>query len=102
MFYAKNIYGNKICARCGNMSDMLTKDHFIPKSCRLPVNEEGNLVAICENCNKEKGCSIVLPSWYEMLSADQQNKLLRYMRYARSYILDVCEDEEILQVVRDL
>lgn len=101
MFYAKDYEGNKICARCG-VKKALTKDHFIPKSCRMRVNEEGNYVAICEECNKEKGSSIVLPSWYEKLAQEQQNKLLRYMKYARSFILESCEEESILRVVQEL
>lgn len=40
MFYAKDILGNKVCARCGVGNKALTKDHFIPKSCRLWVDEE--------------------------------------------------------------
>lgn len=38
----------------------------------MRVNEEGNYVAICEECNKEKACSIVLPTWYEKLAEEQQ------------------------------
>ena len=102
MFYAKDYFGNVICARCGMQNAVLTKDHFIPRSCRMRVNEEGNYVAICEECNKEKGCNIVLPTWYVWLEEEQQNKLLRYMKYARSFILTSCDDEEILELVRSL
>lgn len=102
MFYAKDYFGNVICARCGMRNVVLTKDHFIPKFCRMRVNEEGNYVAICEKCNKEKGCNIVLPTWYTWLEEEKQNKLLRYMKYARSFILTSCDDEEILELVRSL
>lgn len=102
MFYARDCFGNVICARCGARNVVLTKDHFIPKSCRMLVNEEGNYVAICEACNKEKADKVVLPNWYEYLAEEQQTKLLRYMKYARSFILASCEDEEILKLVQEL
>lgn len=102
MFYAKDSLGNKICARCGVAGVKLTKDHFIPRACKMPVDGEGNFVAVCEACNKEKDCRIVLPSWYERLAKEHQTKLCRYMRYARSYILSVCEDESIIELVKNL
>ena len=102
MFVARNIFGNKICARCGKGNVSLTKDHFIPKSCGMNVNGEGNYVAICRNCNQEKANKVVLPEWYEFLQAEQKEKLLRYMRYARSYVVKYVEDEEILKVVERL
>ena len=88
MFIARNIYGEKICARCGAGYIPLTKDHFIPKSCKMNVNEEGNLVGICKQCNQEKANKVVLPEWYVFLKDEQREKLLRYMRYARSYVLE--------------
>lgn len=96
MFVVKNAKGETICARCGRIGK-ITKDHFIPKSCGMTVSEEGNYVGICENCNQEKGNKIVLPTWYRFLSKEQQEKLVRYMRYARSYILQKCDDEEIIK-----
>lgn len=102
MFYVKDSMGNVMCARCGVSGIPMTKDHFIPRACRMPVDGEGNFVAVCEKCNHEKGCSIVLPSWYQYLKEEQKQKLFRYMRYARSYILEKCEDEEILEVVKEL
>ena len=41
MFFVKNEKGEYICARCG-CGGKITKDHFIPKSCGMTVNEEGN------------------------------------------------------------
>lgn len=103
MFYAKDVLGNIIiCARCGATKEVLTKDHFVPRSCRMRVNEEGNYVAVCEECNKEKANRIVPPNWYEYLGEEQKNKLFRYMKYARSFILTSCEDKEILELVRNL
>ena len=102
MIKARDNFGFQICARCGKIGEKMTKDHFIPKSCKMNVNGDGNLVEICETCNKEKGCMIVKPEWYQFLSKEQQNKLLRYMRYARSYILTHTEDEEILEFVKQL
>lgn len=102
MFIARNIYGDKICARCGQMCERLTKDHFIPKCCRLTVNEEGNYVGLCSDCNREKADSIVLPEWYTYLSEKQKEHLLHYMRYARHFIFEHCTDEVILQLVQHL
>lgn len=102
MLVATNEAGYTICARCGKIGERLTKDHFVPKSCRMNVNEEGNYVGLCESCNKEKGCRVVKPDWYVFLSEVKRKKLLRYMRYARSYILANVEDEEVVDFVRKL
>ena len=101
MFFAKDPSGIKICARCGKY-DKLTIDHFIPQSCRMTVNESGNYVAICQACNRKKANSIVLPSWYTFLTQEQQSKLTRYMRYARSFVISHTDDEEIIEFVRSL
>ena len=101
MYFAKDAIGIPICARCGKYGK-LTKDHFIPKRCCMNVNEEGNYVAICESCNREKGCCIVLPSWYRFLNEEQKHKLTCYMRYARSFIMLNTEDAEILEFVNYL
>lgn len=77
MFIARNENGN-ICARCGRQNVKLSKDHFIPKSCKMNVNEEGNY---------EKANKVVMPDWYVFLAEEQKEKLLRYMKYARSYVL---------------
>ncbi len=101
MFIVKNACGEKICARCGRVS-VLTKDHFIPKSCRMMINEEGNYAGICGDCNKTKADSIVLPDWYLYLSKAQKEGLNRYMKYARSWILGHCTDKDILDHVKQL
>lgn len=101
MFYAKDQTGDTRCARCGKYDD-LTKDHFIPKSCRMTVNEEGNYVGLCVTCNREKADTVVLPSWYRFLDNEQQNKLNRYMRYARSWILEHSTDKEVLHYIKTL
>lgn len=101
MKIAKDEHGYSICARCGKR-DTLTKDHFIPKSCRMTVNEEGNYVGLCVLCNREKADKFVLPSWYIFLSTEQQNALNRYVRYCRSWINSRCVDPEILVYVNEL
>ena len=101
MFIAKDKLGNEICAHCGQMSK-LTRDHFIPKSCRMNVNHDGNYVGVCEKCNREKADSIVLPSWYQYLNETQMNALRRYMKYARSYIISHCIDSNILEYIYKL
>lgn len=101
MFIAKNQFGDDICAHCGQMS-VITKDHFIPKSCRMNVNHDGNYVGVCENCNREKADRIVLPSWYQYLNETQMNALRRYMKYARSYIISQCNDSDILEYIHKL
>ncbi len=101
MFVAKDVMGFERCAKCGTY-DKLTIDHFIPKSCKMTVNEEGNYVKICRECNQEKANQIVLPSWYTYLDENQQNKLCRYMRYARGYILEHTDDEKIIKYVKRL
>ena len=101
MFVVKDVMGYERCARCGKC-EKLTIDHFIPKSCKMTVNENGNYVKICEACNHEKANKIVLPSWYTYLDENQQKKLHRYMRYARSFILAHTDDEEIIEYVKKL
>lgn len=101
MFFVKNEKGEYICARCG-CGGKITKNHFIPKSCGMTVNEEGNYVGICEKCNREKGDDIVLPSWYSFLPRGQQEELRRYLRYARSYVLQKCKDEEVEKYLREM
>ena len=101
MFIARDENG-KICARCGMMNEKLTKDHFIPKSCKMNVNEEGNYVAICKKCNEEKANKVVMPDWYLFLADEQKEKLLRYMKYARSYVLENIDDEELAEQIRRL
>lgn len=101
MFIAKNNFGDKICARCGRIIK-LTKDHFIPKSCRMTVNENGNYVGLCEECNREKADKFVIPSWYTYLTEDQKESLNRYMRYSRSWIRSNCNDHDILSYMEKL
>ena len=101
MIIARDSSGKALCARCGRYVK-LTKDHFIPKCSRMNVDKPGNLVGICEKCNREKGNRIVLPEWYLYLKCEQRSSLYRYMRYSRSYILEQCEDEAVREVVEKL
>lgn len=101
MFVIKDVMGYERCAKCGKQ-EKLTVDHFIPKSCKMTVNENGNYVKICRECNQEKDNRIVLPSWYAYLNDEQKEKLCRYMRYARGYILEHTDDEEIVKYVKGL
>ena len=101
MFIVSDKSGNHLCARCGRKSE-LTIDHFIPKSCRMTVNNDSNYVGLCVECNREKADRIVLPSWYRFLDPDQQTKLDRMMRYSRSYILKHTEEQEIIEYVEKL
>lgn len=102
MFFAKNEIGEKICARCGSLDAPLTKDHYIPKVSKMNVDEEGNLVGLCKKCNREKGNQIVRPDWYTFLKSEQKNRLWRYVRYTRSYILQHTEDMEFVNMVKSL
>lgn len=102
MFVARNGCGEKICARCGAVNVLLTKDHFIPKSCRMTVNEEGNYVALCRECNQAKANKVVTPDWYLFLKNEQKEKLWRYMRYARSFVEENMEKDEFLKVAERL
>ena len=102
MFVARDQFGKTICARCGCVCEMLTKDHFVPLACKLDVNGEGNLVGLCRQCNLEKGCRVVLPQWYTYLRKEQQDRLWRYLRYARGFLELLCEDKETLEMIRKL
>lgn len=53
MIIARDSSGKARCARCGRYVK-LTKDHFIPKCSRMNVDKPGNLVGICEKCNRKK------------------------------------------------
>ena len=100
--YIATVCGNiQICARCGTVSE-LTKDHFIPQSCYMTVNEAGNYVGLCAKCNSEKANRVVLPSWYTYLDENQKNNLNRYMRYCRSWILNNCTNPAVLSYVKKL
>ncbi|MBR4344482.1 MAG: HNH endonuclease [Lachnospiraceae bacterium] len=101
MFVAYDNYNNSCCAHCGKRC-AITTDHFIPKSCRMSVNNELNYVGLCEECNKEKADKIVLPCWYKYLNSKQQLNLNRMMRYARSFILNHTDDAEIIEYVSKL
>lgn len=68
----------------------------------MNVNEEGNYVAICKECNYEKANKVVMPDWYMFLTDEQKEKLVRYMKYARSYVLANIEDEELAEEIRKL
>lgn len=57
---------DKRCCHCGCFFDYkhkFTIEHVIPIS-KGGTNEMSNLVALCENCNKEKDDSIILPCEY--------------------------------------
>ena len=99
---ARDELGVEICARCGRRGLRLTKDHFIPRACGMNVDEAGNIVGLCERCNKDKGCMIVTPNWYRFLKEEQKKPLLRYMRYAKSWILANTDEEEVVQMVKKL
>ncbi len=101
MLKAHDKYKHEICARCGKVRP-LTIDHFIPKCCGMPVNDNTNYVGLCEECNREKAATIVLPSWYLYLKKDQQDKLNRIMRYARSYVIGHTDDADVLEYVLQL
>jgi hypothetical protein len=91
----------EICARCGKAL-ALTIDHFIPRCCAMSVNDDTNYVGLCTRCNREKGSRIVLPSWYIYLEKEQQDKLNRIMKYARSYVIGHTDDAEVLEYVLQL
>lgn len=101
MYEARDAFGGKICARCGKKAK-LTKDHFIPQSCGMQVNGEGNLVGLCVVCNGEKADKVVLPSWYVYLNERQKENLNRYMRYCRSWIKSYCTDDRILEYIEKI
>ena len=55
------------CMRCGkkvSRDSNFTVEHFIPIS-KGGTNELSNLVALCEDCNKDKGNDVVYPKWYK-------------------------------------
>lgn len=95
MLIARDAFGNIICARCGKRCEQVTKDHFIPLASKMNVNEEGNLVGLCRQCNQEKGCKIVSPQWYVYLKEEQRKNLLRYLRYARRIVEG--DDPELIE-----
>ena len=68
----------------------------------MNVNEEWNYVAICKECNYEKANKVVMPDWYMFLTDEQKEKLVRYMKYARSYVLANIEDEELIEKIKRL
>ena len=101
MFIAKDEFGRVICAHCGNCCG-LTVDHFIPKSCGMSVNENGNYVGLCWKCNNEKADRVVLPAWNKYLKDEQKERLDRIMRYSRSWIITHTDDPEVVEYVLNL
>ncbi len=57
---------------------------------------------LVDACGGYKGDDIVLPSWYSFLPRGQQEELRRYLRYARSYVLQKCKDEEVEKYLREM
>lgn len=101
MIIARDRFGEPVCARCGK-HEILTRDHFMPKSFRMDLNRECNYVGLCRDCNREKADSIVMPDWYIYLSENQRKMISRYMRYCRSVIRERCEDPVILEYIETL
>lgn len=94
----KNTYG--ICACCGKKLALktMTVDHGIPLN-RGGTNAKENLVALCYDCNQDKGSDFYLPTgcypaikgttrfqeltqymvdWYQNLADDQKADLIRH------------------------
>lgn len=70
---------NGLCARCGvglEIKVNMTVDHVLPKS-KGGSNDFDNLVALCWNCNKNKGDKIVnVQKWYRYLDVSEVEKII--------------------------
>lgn len=64
---------NCLCARCGKQLyvDTMTVEHVIPLS-KGGSNKGDNLVALCEECNKNKDNNLYLPSQYYKYISKQE------------------------------
>lgn len=73
----------KICCRCGRplTTKNMTVEHVVPLS-RGGTNQIENLVALCPQCNKDKGSMIYLPEFYYTAIAGTQlhNQLKCYVK----------------------
>lgn len=76
-----------VCAHCGKKLELetMTVDHVIPLS-KGGTNELKNLVALCENCNKDKSNYIVDPEDYfrHLDWVYLKNLIKRYGEYSES------------------
>ena len=84
-----------ICACCGKKltTKTMTMDHIIPIS-RGGTNEAENLIALCEDCNKEKGNILYMPVGY-YIAMENQSELKNMERYVEKWFLKVKEQFDI-------
>lgn len=98
MLIARNKLGKKCCAKCGKEMNDFIKDRFLPTSCSHSVPTAINYIGVCSDCHKlrlkEK---VIAPSWYNHLSKEQKDNLLRQMKYNRSYILMENPNESVMK-----
>ena len=84
-----------VCACCGKKmtTKTMTVDHIIPIS-RGGTNDAENLIALCPECNKEKGNMLYMPCGY-YLAIENQNELHRMERYVEKWFKTVKDQFDI-------
>lgn len=84
-----------VCASCGKKltTKTMTMDHIIPLS-RGGTNEPENLVALCEECNKEKGSLLQMPrSCY--MAVKNNNELVKMEKHVEKWFRTVKDQFDI-------
>lgn len=83
---------NGVCCRCGKPLTIqnMTVEHVIPLS-KGGTNEISNIVALCEDCNKEKSNTILEPKKYYKYLAEYQREYLqeKYEKYINQEYMDI-------------
>lgn len=77
----KSLFENS-CAYCGEFTNDLTQDHFIPVSKNGGYTLD-NIIPSCRSCNSSK-CNTDFEDWYcwqEFYSIDREDFLLEYLGY---------------------
>ena len=84
-----------VCACCGKKltTKTMTMDHIIPIS-RGGTNEPDNLVALCPECNKEKGNLLYLPRAY-YLAVKNNSELARMEKHVEKWFQTVKDQFDI-------
>lgn len=84
-----------ICACCGKKltTKTMTMDHIIPIS-RGGTNEPENLIALCEDCNKQKGNMLYMPIGYYK-AMENRSELLRMERHVEAWFSTVKDQFDI-------
>ena len=84
-----------VCACCGKKltTKTMTVDHIVPISCG-GTNDLENLIALCPECNKEKGNKLYMPRSYYM-AIQNVNEMLKIERHVEKWFQSIKDQFDI-------